>query len=145
MKYASPLTEEIKQTLQEMYLKHPKSRCRQRAHAVILSSEGFSIPEIIKVLPVRRNAVSEWIDKWEKHGLIGLYDAPRSGRPPIYDDEEIEAFKKLVDDEPRKIRPAHAELQERTGKNSSHETAKRALKKVWLSLETGQAFTEERP
>ena len=129
MKYVNPLTEEIKQTLKEMYLKHPKSRCRQRAHAIILSSEGLSIPKIIKVLPVRRNAVSEWIDHWEKDGLMGLYDAPRSGRPSIYDDGEIEAFKKLVDDEPRKIKSAHAKLQARTGKKSSHETAKRALKK----------------
>lgn len=129
MKYVTPFTEEIKQTLKEMYLKHPKSRCRQRAHAIILSSESLSIPEIVKVLPVRRNAVSEWIDNWEKYGLIGLYDAPRSGRPPIYDDEDIEAFKNLVDNEPRKIKSAHAKLQARTGKKSSHETAKRALKK----------------
>ena len=136
MKYVSPLTEEIQLTLQEMYFKHPKSRCRQRAQAILLNAEGFSIPKLVEILTVRRNAISDWIDQWEKYGLIGLYDLPRSGRTPIFNEEDVKLLKSFTDEEPRKIKRTQAKMEEETGKKASIFTVKRALKKICLSMET---------
>jgi hypothetical protein len=37
MKFAQPIPEEIRITLQEMYMNHPTFRCPQRAQAILLS------------------------------------------------------------------------------------------------------------
>jgi hypothetical protein len=37
-----------------------------------------------------------------------LLDAPRSGRPPIYTDDEVRQLQTLIDAEPRQIKPAQA-------------------------------------
>ena len=84
MKYATPLTPEMKQMLQEMWRNHPILRCRQRAHGILLSARGYRIPQIAQILEVERRAVSAWIDNWETCGLFGLYDQARSGRPHYF-------------------------------------------------------------
>ena len=129
MKYVSSFIEAIRQTLHEMYLNHPKPRCRQRAQAILLNAEGFNIPKLVEIFPVRRNAISDWIDRWEKYGLMGLYDLPCSGRTPIYNAQEVERLKAITDEEPRKIKRTQAKMEEETGKKASIFTIKRALKK----------------
>ena len=37
-----------------------KPRIRQRSHAIILSSEGFSIDKISSILQIGRDAISRW-------------------------------------------------------------------------------------
>lgn len=130
MKNVTPLTEETQQTLQEMQLNHPKSQCRRRAQAILLNAKGFSIPKLVKIISVRRNTISQWIDQWEDYGLVGLYDLPRSGRPPIFNEEEVELLKSITDEEPRKIKRTQAKMEEKTGKKASIDTLKRALKKT---------------
>lgn len=130
MKFAEPIPEEVRETLQEMYMKHPTFRCRQRAQAIMLSARGFTINQLRAILEVRRDAISDWLDRWESEGLLGLYDLPRTGRPSIYTDAEVDQLKTLVDDEPRQIKTAQIQLAEMTGKEASTSTLKRLLKKV---------------
>lgn len=130
MKFAEPIPEEVRATLQEMYMKHPTFRCRQRAQAIMLSARGFTINQLREILEVRRDAISDWLDRWESEGLLGLYDLPRTGRPSIYTDAEVDQLKTLVDDEPRQIKTAQIQLAEMTGKEASTSTLKRLLKKV---------------
>ena len=130
MKFAQPIPEAVRVTLQEMHMNHPTFRCRQRAQAILLSVRGFSIAELWSILDVRRDAISGWIDRWESEGLLGLYDRPRTGRPTIYTEAEVDQLKTLVDDEPRQIKTAQIQLAEMTGKEASTSTLKRLLKKV---------------
>ena len=74
--------------------------------------------------------VSHWLDHWEKAGLSGLYDAPRSGRPPIYTAIDGVHLKAFLDESPQQLRQAQAQLIEQTGKSSSLDTVKRLLKKT---------------
>ncbi len=133
MKYATHLTPEIKKMLQEMWHNHPVSRCRQRAHGILLSANGYTIPQISPILGVERRAVSAWIDNWESLGLFGLYDQPRSGRPPIFTLEEQALLPKLVEEEPRQLKGAQVKMAEITGKQASCYTLKRILKKPAMS------------
>ena len=130
MKFAEPIPEEVRATLQEMYMKHPTFRCRQRAQAIMLSARGFTINQLRDILEVRRDTISDWLGRWESEGLLGLYDLPRTGRPSIYTDAEVGQLKTLVDDEPRQIKTAQIQLAEMTGKEASTSTLKRLLKKV---------------
>lgn len=136
MKFAAPLAEEVRETLQEMYERHPTFRCRQRAQAILLSARGFTLHQLWEILDVRRDAISSWLDRWETEGLLGLYDLPRSGRPSIYTDAEADQLKRLVDEEPRQIKVAQRQLAEITGKAASSSTLKRLLTKVQIPLET---------
>jgi transposase len=128
MKYATSLTPEIKKMLQEMWHNHPISRYRQRAHGILLSTRDYSIPQIAQILEVERKAVSSWIDQWENQGLFGLYDKSRSGRPPIFTEEEVALLPSLVDEEPRQLKQALIKIEKITGKQASCYTLKRVLK-----------------
>ena len=128
MKFAQPIPEAVRVTLEEMYRHHPTFRCRQRAQAILLSLRGFTLPQIWSILAVRRDAISDWIDRWEQEGLLGLYDRPRAGRPRIYTESKVNLLKNLVDEEPRQLKKAQAQLKEMTQKTASTSTLKRLLK-----------------
>ena len=130
MKFAQPIPEEVRVTLVEMYMNHPSFRCRQRAQAILLSLRGFTIPQLWSILDVRRDAISDWIDRWEQEGLLGLYDRPRAGRPRIYTEVEVNLLKTLVDEEPRQLKKAQAQLKDMTQKTASTSTLKRLLKEL---------------
>jgi transposase len=129
LRFVQSISEELKEQLNDLYAHHPHFRCRQRAHAILLSSKGYTIAKLQDIFEVDRDTVSSWFDRFESQGIVGLEDMPKSGRPPIYTDEEINHFKELIDKEPRQIKKAQALLQQTTNKNSCTETLKRALKK----------------
>lgn len=130
MKFAQPIPEAVRVTLEEMYRHHPTFRCRQRAQAILLSLRGFTLPQIWSILAVRRDAISDWIDRWEQEGLLGLYDRPRAGRPRIYTESEVNLLKNLIDEEPRQLKKAQAQLKAMTQKTASTSTLKRLLKEL---------------
>jgi transposase len=79
--------------------------------------------------PVTRDTVASGFKAWESEGLEGLRDKARSGRPPIYDDQDHERLQELVKETPHQIKTVRARLHEETGKTASTATLKRALKK----------------
>lgn len=82
IKHIKPLPEDEEITVEQMYQHHPNRRYRQRAHMVLLSAGGYSQKEIAKILRVTRKTVSRYLRLYNKHGFLGLYDAPIPGRPP---------------------------------------------------------------
>lgn len=134
LKYVQSISEEVKEQLNEMNASHPNFRVRQRAHAILLSSKGYPIARLQDIFEVDRDTVSIWLDRFDCQGIVGLENMPRSGRPPIYTDEEINSFKELIDKDPRQIKKAQAILQQTTHKTSCTETLKRALKKTEIYL-----------
>ena len=57
-------------------------RVSERAHFVLLSAQGYSPPQIGTLLGYDAVTVRHWLKRYVHHGLPGLHDAPRSGRPP---------------------------------------------------------------
>lgn len=100
-----------------------------------MSVRGFTINQLSEIVEVRRDAISEWITRWETEGIRGLYDRPRSGCPPIYTEVEVALLKVLVDAELRQIKTAQTKLADLTQKTASTSTLKRLLKKTPLLLE----------
>ena len=56
-------------------------RISERAHFVLLSDQGKSVPEIGVLMGYSAQAVYPWLERYRQHGVAGLYDEPRSGRP----------------------------------------------------------------
>jgi transposase len=126
MKYVKLLTEAERVTLQEAWKYGPT----QRAHALCLSAQGFRIPRLVPIFGVDRDTLSGWIDDWEREGVVGLYDAQRVGQPPIYNAEEQQRLRELVEEEPRQLKRAQAQMAVETGKVASTKTLTRVLKKT---------------
>ena len=57
-------------------------RVALRAHMVLLSDREYSVPRIAEVHECGEDVVRLWLHRYERHGVAGLADAPRSGRPP---------------------------------------------------------------
>jgi len=97
-----PLPEPRKQTLLEMYRNHPESRMRERAHMVLLSSQGRNMKEICSIVYRSENTVATWLNSYENEGFLGLYDEPIPGKPPRLSKEQQEQMATWLDDSPRK-------------------------------------------
>nr|WP_165969566.1 helix-turn-helix domain-containing protein [Nonomuraea terrae] len=62
-----------------------RGRWRQarRAVMVLLSVHGLSPAQIAELLECDASTVRRWIGRFSHHGVAGLADRPRSGRPRI--------------------------------------------------------------
>jgi transposase len=55
-----------------------------RAKIVLLAAAGLDNDEIAARLDTRREIVSKWRKRFFEHGLAGLEERPRGGRPPVF-------------------------------------------------------------
>ena len=56
-------------------------RVAKRLQAVVLNSEGRTSGELAHLLKAPRSRVSEWLARYQAHGVTGLLEGHRSGRP----------------------------------------------------------------
>ncbi len=56
-------------------------RVSERAHFVLLSHQGYSPPEIDRLMGYDAATVRPWLKAFQTHACAGWDDAPRSGRP----------------------------------------------------------------
>ena len=57
-------------------------RVALRAHLVLLSDRGFTVLQIAAIHACGEDVVRTWLHRYEREGVAGLEDEPRSGRPP---------------------------------------------------------------
>jgi transposase len=60
---------------------------REKAAAILKVAEGKSMSQVGEqglLRKVRRHAISEWIDRYEREGLVGLCVRPGRGRKPAF-------------------------------------------------------------
>lgn len=86
MKYVSTLSDEQRCELLGIRKRSDCHRERERAHAVLLSAKGYSLDQLADILEADRGTISHWLDDWQAHGVEGLSDAPKPGRPCKLDD-----------------------------------------------------------
>jgi transposase len=61
--------------------RHAIGRLSERAHFVLLADQGHPPDEIGHLMGYTVNTVKLWLARYAAHGLVGLADEPRSGRP----------------------------------------------------------------
>jgi len=146
MKFVAPLSDPEIQTLTDMHRLHPSRRARMRAHSVLLSHQGFSLRHIADIYQVSRYAVSAWLERWQKAGLVGLYDHPRSGRPPRLTREEPHKVDQYLQEHPKDLKQVVHRLAQDTNKQVSTKTIKRLINNhryVWKRLRKTPATSPE--
>ena len=55
-----------------------------RAKIVLMAADGLDNDEIAGRLDTRREVVSKWRKRFFEHGVAGLEERPRGGRPPVF-------------------------------------------------------------
>jgi putative transposase len=59
-------------------------RVVERAEIVLQAAEGYSAAQIGRMLGCSENTVQKWRSRYEREGISGLDDMPRSGKPLVY-------------------------------------------------------------
>jgi len=77
----------------------------ERAAIVLACAEGSGTSEAARRLGVSRPTVIKWRDRFAAHGMAGLDDEPRSGRPKTVDDAAIIAA--TLDPPPERLGVTH--------------------------------------
>src|SRR5262245_66527339 len=61
----------------------------ERARIILLASAGKRVPAIAQALELTQLTVRTWLKPFNAEGLEGLQDRPRSGRPAIYQPDQV--------------------------------------------------------
>lgn len=75
-------------------------RVAKRLRAVVLNSQGRTSGELADILQAPRSKVSEWLAQYETHGVEGLLEGHRSGRPPGLTPKQREQLSDILDSGP---------------------------------------------
>ena len=65
------------------------ARAVERARIVWLAHQGARVPAVARAVGASEATARTWLTRCTAHGLGGLADAARSGRPPTYTPEEV--------------------------------------------------------
>jgi len=60
---------------------HVTRRVAQRARIVLLAADGVPNRQIAMLVGLNQNQVGMWRKRYAAHGMSGLADRPRPGRP----------------------------------------------------------------
>ena len=55
-----------------------------RAQTILFLADGMTVSEVGRRVSLARRIVCKWADRFTRKRLLGLNDAPRSGRPPRF-------------------------------------------------------------
>ncbi len=100
-RFVRPLSAHEREELTLTYKTNDNARLVRRCHAVLLSSDGKSVPEIAKLLLTDQSSVHRWLDRFETGGAAGLVTEWGPGRPPGWDEEYEVLLVELVRHDPR--------------------------------------------
>lgn len=134
-------TDEERRTLKQMK-QQEVGRVAMRAHMILLSERGYTVPEITDLHDVNDDTVYKWFDRFDEEGPEGLYDRKREGRPPKIDKEAEEELKRVLEGPPteegyeatRWTTPKLAEhLEKKLGTAVHPETVREALQRLEFS------------
>jgi len=77
-----------------------QQRMVRRAQIVLMAADGAANPEIAHALGIHKNTVSQWRVRFANQRADGLADAPRPGRPTIYDQDSDARILEMLDQPP---------------------------------------------
>jgi transposase len=97
---------------------------------ILLKSEERTSVEVVGILGGCEMTVNNWLNRYEKEGIEGLRTRPGRGRKAILQAADLEQVKRAVKQSRQKISVARIELEASLGKEFSHSSLKRYLKKT---------------
>jgi transposase len=85
-----PLTDEETRAIDRLaHSRTEPARAVERAQIVWHARGGARVPTVARALGVCEATIRLWLGRFNAHGLAGLADAPRAGRPPTYSPADV--------------------------------------------------------
>ena len=82
LKHLSPIVKKQHAELMSAYKQESDSKTKERMPAVFnVIEEGETIPTIARLFHKSYNSIKNWVMRFKKFEIAGLYEEPRSGRP----------------------------------------------------------------
>jgi transposase len=100
-RFVHKLTEQDLDRLKEFDKEVNDRRVHDRVRATLLSHRGYNVRKIAEVLDVNHRFISNWLDRYEREGVTGLLDRPRSGRPSRVTQRYLQCLAGAVEKSPR--------------------------------------------
>ena len=135
------LTPEQQAALEEAS-RHGKSYSfRQRCLMVLLKSQSRTSKDVAQQVGCCEVVVNTWMKRYQEQGMDGLKTKAGRGRKSILQaDTDLAAVRQAVQSSRQRISLAKAELEQELGKEFSHLTLRRFLKKM---VAASSAFDEQ--
>lgn len=140
MRLIRDLSNESEKMLARIYTESKHHQVRERAKCLLLSYQGTTITELVKIFNVTRKTIYNWFTAWEDRKLPGLYNSPGRGRKPKLNEEQQLEVKELVKESPKSLKTVQSKIKEKWGVEISKDTIKRTIKKsgmTWRRMKRG--------
>jgi transposase len=92
--------------IQQEIARSDESRYDHRLHGLLLVTGGHSCQQVADLFGEDRQTVQRWVTRFETHGLTGLRDGARSGRPATLNATQWAALGRDLRREPQAFRHA---------------------------------------
>lgn len=100
--YVRALSEADRQEL-ERFLASGDTALKRRAQVVLLSAEGYRIPEIARTLGAHPANLRKWIHRFNRYGCRGLQTVRTGGAKPRFTKEQRARIIALAKSKPREL------------------------------------------
>jgi transposase len=140
-----PIPSETQHLLARIYRYSGNRRASQRAHCLLLRSQGKKNTELRTIFLVSEKTLYNWFNGWDERGLLSLYDRRGRGRKAKLTDEQKIQVKQWVDDSPRQLKPVIEKIKATWNISVSIDTLKRVLKAFKMSWRRMRRVTAKPP
>jgi transposase len=107
-----------------------KHETRQKAQCILLSNKGFCINQLIVFFDVHLNTIYNWLDNWDKEGMLSLYHKKGQGRKLLLENMKKQEIKDLVKENPKQLKKVISQIAEKHEVKISKRTLIRYIKKT---------------
>ena len=126
----NPLSSKL---LGRLYRQSRHHQVRQRAHCLILASQGAKIEELMEIFQVSYKTIYNWFNRWELEGIVGLYNKPGRGCKPTFNSQQKAKIREWAQQQPKQLKQVAQKIKEEWGIEISTKTIKRILKTLSMS------------
>jgi transposase len=89
--------------LQDEIRRSADARYDHRLHGVLLVAQGMTCPEVAELLGDAPRTIENWVRRFEHHGVAGLVDQERPGRPPRLTSAQLAQIEQVLHDPPSAV------------------------------------------
>lgn len=111
MRFKREVFPETQKLLQRLYRQSRNHQVRQRAHCILLSSQNYSIAQLMDIFGVSRKTLYNWFNNWEAQEVVGLYNRPGRGGKATFCREQIEQIRVWTQQSPRQLKQVVQKVQ----------------------------------